>query len=92
MKQPAKPSCLCLAGVDAGATELVVALRRDGQSQPLRTLPNTPAGHRALIKLLSARGASARGCLEATGVYSQRLALSLQRAARIEVMIVNPRG
>ena len=31
-------------------------------------------------------------CLEATGVYSLRLALTLQRAERLEAMVVNPRA
>src|SRR6185295_2523702 len=38
------------------------------------------------------RGATARVCLEATGVYSLCLALALQRAERMEVMVVNPRA
>ena len=91
MKQPKEPSKV-LAAIDVGSRELVLALQRDGQLEALRTLPNTPAGHRALIKLLSRRGAHARVALEATGVYSLRLALALQRAARLEVMVVNPRA
>jgi transposase len=95
MRQPAKPTKPApqvRAGIDVGATELVLALQRDGQLQPTRTLPNTPAGHRQLIRLLTARGAHARVCLEATGVYSLGLALALQRAPRVEVMVVNPRA
>jgi transposase len=88
MKQPA----IVRAGLDVGARELVVAILRDGQPECPCTLPNTPAGHRALLKLLTRRGATARVCLEATGVYSLRLALALQRAARVEVMVVNPRA
>lgn len=80
------------AGLDVGATELVVALLRDGQPEPTCTLPNTPAGHRQLLRLLTRRGATARLCLEATGVYSLNLALALQRTARVEVMVVNPRA
>src|SRR6185436_977928 len=88
MKQPPK----VLAGIDVGARELVVAILRDGQPDAPCTLPNTPAGHRALLKLLTRRGAHARVCLEATGVYSLRLALALHRAERVEVMVVNPRA
>lgn len=88
MKQPP----IIRAGIDVGATELVLALQRDELIEPTRTLPNTPAGHRALIKLLTARGACARVCLEATGVYSLRVALALHRAERVEVMVVNPRA
>lgn len=92
MKQSSKTAARILAGIDVGATELLVALQRDGQPEPIRTLPNTPAGHRTLIKLLTRRGAHARVCLEATGVYSLRLALALHRAERVEVMVVNPRA
>jgi transposase len=88
MKQPA----IVRAGLDVGARELVVAHLRDGQPESPCTLPNTSAGHRQLVKLLTRRGASARVCLEATGVYSLRLALALQRAERVEVMVVNPRA
>jgi transposase len=87
-----KQSSIVRAGIDVGARELVVAIRRDGQSESPCTLPNTPAGHRQLIRLLTRRGATARVCLEATGVYSLRLALALHRAARVEVMVVNPRA
>lgn len=88
MKQPA----IVRAGLDVGARELVVAILRDGQPESPCTLPNTPVGHRQLLKLLTRRGAIARVCLEATGVYSLRLALALQRAERVEVMVVNPRA
>jgi transposase len=67
-------------------------LQGDGTAEPTRTLPNTPAGHRQLIRLLTARGAHARVCLEATGVYSLGLALALHRAPRLEVMVINPRA
>jgi transposase len=87
MKQPA----IVRAGLDVGARELVVAVLRDGSPESPCTLPNTPAGHRQLIKLLTRRGATARVCLEATGVYSLRLALALHRAPRVAVMVINPR-
>jgi transposase len=92
MKQSVKPSSQVLAGLDVGATELVVAILRDGQCESPCTLPNTPAGHRRLLKLLTRRKATARVCLEATGVYSLRLALTLERAPRVEAMLVNPRA
>ena len=88
MKQPS----IVRAGLDVGALELVVALRRDDTLEAPRTLPNTPAGQRQLLKLLTRRGASARVCLEATGVDSLRLALALHRAERVAVMVVNPRA
>jgi transposase len=89
---PRKQPSIVRAGLDVGATELVVALQRDDIVESPCTLPNTAAGHRQLLKLLTRRGAPARVCLEATGVYSLNLALALQRAARVEVMVVNPRA
>jgi transposase len=91
MKQPKEPSQV-RAGLDVGARELVVALLRDGLPEAPCTLPNTPAGHRQLIRLLTRRGAHAHVCLEATGVYGLRLALALQRAPRVAVMVANPRA
>lgn len=98
MKSPAKPPSTplrLLAAIDVGAAELVVALQPEGATTPpakTTTHPNTAAGHRALIKTLTAKGASARVILEATGVYSLGLALALDRAAGVEVMVVNPRA
>src|SRR5688500_4963482 len=87
-----KQLAIVCAGLDVGATEIVCALLRDGHPESPCTLPNTPAGHRQLLKLLTRRGAHAGVCLEATGVYSLRLALALHRAERVEVMVVNPRA
>lgn len=93
MKQPAKTtSPEVRAGIDIGASELVIAIHRDGVAESPCTVPNTPAGHRALVKMLTRRGATARVCMEATGVYSLGLALALHRAARVQVMVVNPRA
>jgi transposase len=92
MKQHAKPTPQVRAGIDVGAAELVVAVQRDGLPEAPCTLPNTASGHRQLLKLLTRRGAHARVSLEATGVYSLRLALALHRAERVEVMVVNPRA
>jgi transposase len=86
------PPLLVLAGIDVSAKELVVALHREGAAQPLLSFANTAAGHRALIKALTAKKAFARVILEATGVYSLELALALHKAERIEVMVVNPRA
>jgi transposase len=81
-----------LAGIDVSARELVIALQREGAPEPLLKVPNTAAGHRALIRALTARKATARVILEATGVYSLELALALHQAERVEVMVVNPRS
>lgn len=80
-----------LVAIDVSASALVVASSCAGQSAAVQTYPNTAAGHRRLIKTITTRGASARVILEATGVYGLRLALALHAAARVEVMVVNPR-
>jgi transposase len=80
-------------GVDVSQEALDVAARTDSGGEP-RTgqFVNTPAGHRQLIKWLTKGGRSARVVLEATGVYSLDLALALDAAPRIDVMVVNPRA
>lgn len=86
-----KQSLQFLVAIDVGAQTLVMALACAGQTASVQTYPNTAAAHRRLIKIITARGASARVILEATGVYSLRLALALHAAARVEVMVANPR-
>ena len=82
---------MVLVAVDVAAASLTVASKHDGQSDAVVTYANTPAGHRGLIKHITARGASARVILEATGIYSLALALALHGAERVEVMVINPR-
>ena len=54
MKQVKSP--FLWAAADVSARELVVALTTDGDAPPrVQTYPNTPAGHRQLLKQLTAR-------------------------------------
>jgi transposase len=79
-------------GIDVSAKELVVAVRRvDGGVAVLR-FANDRGGHGKLIRAVTAKGSSAKVGLEWTGVYSLELALTLHRAARVEVMVANPRA
>ncbi len=80
-------SCVC--GVDVSAKTLAVAL---GGLKEALEFSNCAAGHRALVGRLTKRGRTARVVVEATGIYSLDLALALHRAARVEVMVVNPRA
>ena len=81
------------AGVDVSQETLDVAARTDsGVEQRTAQFANTSAGHRQLIKWLTKGGRSARVVLEATGIYSLDLALALDAAKRIAVMVVNPRA
>ncbi len=82
----------CAVGVDVSQQTLDVAARDDAGEQRVGQFANTSTGHRQLIRWLSKGTRSARVVLEATGVYSLDLALALDAAPRIEVMVVNPRA
>ena len=60
---------LLLCGVDVGSKELVVAI--DSGTGPLweGVFPNDSAGHRKLVRRLTRGKATARVCVEATGIY-----------------------
>jgi len=80
-------------GIDVSACTLVVALERDHQpGRQRREFPNTAAGHQVLVQWLSKSATAVQVCLEATSLYSLDLALALDRAEGIEVMVANPRA
>lgn len=79
-------------GIEVSSKELLLALRRDGQTLPLKSFPNTPEGHRAIVRYLARQGRLVRVCLESTGVYGLDLALLLQKRTGVEVMVANPRA
>lgn len=68
------------------------ASRALGQEVGRRPFSNTPGGHRQFIKWALHGAATARVCLEATGIYHLQLALALHRHPAIELMVVNPRA
>ena len=63
---------------------------RDGSVRVSR-FSNDAGGHRAICRVLAKRSGAARVCMEATGLYSFDIALALQRADGVEVMVANPR-
>ena len=69
-------SSAIFAGIDVGAKELVLVLRKSGVSMKAQKFANTPFGHQQLVKVLK----GARVCMEATGVYYVDLAVSLHDA------------
>ncbi len=77
-------------GIDVSARELVVVVLSDCGNQQ-RTFGNRPVQHRALLRWLQRLGTRVRVCLEATGVYSLDLALTLHGAQGIEVAVLNPK-
>lgn len=79
-------------GVDVDSTFLVCQINRDGKSNSSAQFDNTPAGYRKFAKWATRRGATARVCMEATGVYSLPFALALNIENDIEVSVVNPRA
>lgn len=88
MSRTSKPSTF--AGIDVGGKELVVALVR-GRDKPLTlTIPNTPEGHKTVIRALRKRAGTARVVLEATGAFHLDLALALSKSAGVELMVANP--
>ena len=80
------------AGIEVSAKQLLVALRREEQSLPLKSFPNTPDGHRNLVRYLSHKNRQVRVCVESTGIYALDLALLLHKSAGIVIMVANPRA
>ena len=78
-------------GIDVDSVNLVCRIRRNGKDFPETIFTNDAAGHQKLIRWATRRGKQARICMEATGVYSLPLALALESATNIEVMVVNPK-
>ncbi|MDO8688454.1 MAG: IS110 family transposase [Dehalococcoidia bacterium] len=81
-----------LLGIDVSAVSLSVKCKNHRGQDRSATFDNDAAGHRKLIAWATQRGAQARVCLEATGIYSLDLALALSRHPQTEVMVVNPRA
>lgn len=79
------------AGIDV-SNETFDIERRCAEVLSQREFANTAAGYRQAIVWLQRGAEGARVCLEATGIYHLQLALALDRAPGIEVMVVNPRA
>ena len=73
------------AGIDVSAKKLRVAAHEEFE------VDNTSQAHQKLIGRLSWPGKAVRVCMESTGVYGLDLAVALDRAEGIEVMVLNPR-
>ena len=75
-------------GADVGKSEVVVAV---AGLRP-REFHNTGHGVRALVQWLRrvAGNQMFQVCMEATGIYSRRLALRLLRQPEVQVSIINP--
>lgn len=83
-----KPSLI--AGIDVGAEELVLGIRKNGKPFDPQKFANTPADRARLVnKLVKLTGIIV--CLEATGVYHFDLAIALHDAG-VLLMVVNPKA
>jgi len=76
-------------GIDVSSKTLDIAIRKKGKNSVEKSLENTPDGHKAIINLCRKRKAF-KICLEATGIYHLDLAIALENAPDIDVMVVNP--
>jgi transposase len=79
------------AGIDVSAKTLHVAACGEGDKKRARCFLNTASGREALVTWLVKLGVR-RVVLEASGIYSLDIALTLDRDTRLEVMVVNPRA
>jgi transposase len=79
-------------GVEVSAERLLAGLEREGAPRLRREFPNTPEGHNALVRWLEAPGRTVRVVMEATGLYGLDLALRLDAAPSVELMVANPRA
>jgi transposase len=79
-------------GVEVSAERLLAGLEREGAPRLRREFPNTPEGHEALVRWLVGPGRTVRVVMEATGLYGLDLALRLDAAPGVQLMVANPRA
>ena len=78
------------AGIDVGAEELILVIRKNGTPHHPQKFANTPADRARLTKKLTALPGIVV-CLEATGVYHFDLSIALHDAG-VALMVVNPKS
>lgn len=78
------------AGIDVGAEELVLVIRKNNQPLNPQKFSNTLGDRTRLVNKLSKRSGIIV-CLEATGVYHVDLSLALHDAG-VLLMVVNPKA
>jgi len=78
------------AGIDVGAEELVLVVRKNATSMKAQKFANTPAERARLVAKL-AKLPGLRVCLEATGTYHLELAVALHDAG-VELNVLNPKA
>ncbi len=78
------------AGIDVGAAELFLTIRKNTVSMKAQTFANTRADRQRLLKRLS-KFPGVTVCLKATGVYHLDLALAIADAG-VRLMVLNPKS
>lgn len=84
----AKPALL--AGIDIGAEDWVLVIRKNGRSFDPQKFTNTPVDRARLVKKL-VKSPGILVCLEATGIYHFDLAIALHDAG-VSIMVINPKA
>jgi transposase len=80
------------ASIEVSKKELKTIVLRNERILKPRDFTNTRRGHKAVCKHLERDGRIVRAVLEASGVYSRDLALTLSEQPGIEVMVLNPQA
>jgi transposase len=89
-KQVAQKTKPIFAGIDVGANELVLVIRKNGSSYKAQKFTNTPADRARLTKkMVKLPGIIV--CAEATGAYHLDMAITLHDAG-VKLMIINPKS
>ena len=89
-KQVDQTSTLLFAGIDVGAEELILVIRKNGSSYKAQKFTNSPADRVRLVqKMVKLPGIIV--CLEATGVYHFDLSIALYDAG-VALMVINPKA
>ena len=78
------------AGIDVGAEELVLVIRKNSKSLNPQTFSNLPGDRTRLVNKL-AKLSGIIVCLEATGIYHFDLSLALHDAG-VLLMVINPKA
>jgi len=90
-KLVSNPQAIVFCGIDVSARSLSVALIGADGSLVQREFANSASGHKGLLAWLARCDAKVRVSLEATGIYSLDLALTLDGEASIELAVLNPK-
>jgi transposase len=78
------------AGIDVGAEELILVIRKNGKPLNPQKFDNTPSDRARLVNKLT-KLPNMTVCLEATGVYHFDLSLALHDAG-VSLMVLNPKA